>query len=152
MTGNAQCKIVVGTDGTPTADKAFQAALDMAKEMGAELHVVSVTAPPPSVVDPSAGAAVSDIYGDGLKAAHESADATLAHCKSRGEAAGLTVECHAVDGDPAEGLVRLATRIEADHLVVGNRGMKGIRGMFPSVPSRVSKKAPCTVHLINTTS
>ena len=51
--------------------------------------------------------------------------------------------------DPADVLVGLADRHEADVLVIGNRGMH--RKVLGSVPNSVTHKANCTVFLVKTT-
>jgi len=56
------------------------------------------------------------------------------------------------DSRPAETIVEVAAEEDADIVVVGNRTMSE-RGEFllGSVPNRVSRSAPCTVVIVNTT-
>ena len=52
------------------------------------------------------------------------------------------------EGDPADVIVSLAARHNADLLVVGNVGMN--RRLLGSVPNTVTHKATCSVLLVKT--
>jgi nucleotide-binding universal stress UspA family protein len=54
-------------------------------------------------------------------------------------------------GGAAETLVGAAEAVGADLLVVGDRGLKGIRGLLGSVPSRVSHRARLDILEVHTT-
>jgi nucleotide-binding universal stress UspA family protein len=58
---------------------------------------------------------------------------------------------HAVEGDPAEAIIKTATEVNADLVVVGNRGIRGVRRALGSVPNSVVHGAPCSVAIIDTT-
>jgi nucleotide-binding universal stress UspA family protein len=58
---------------------------------------------------------------------------------------------HVTEGDPADGIVRAAAERGTDLIVVGNKGMTGMRRFLSSVPSRVARHAPCHVLLVKTT-
>ena len=61
------------------------------------------------------------------------------------------MEFHSSVGEPAEALIELAEKLHADLVVVGNRGMSGMkRFVLGSVPNRVSHKCPCSVLIVNT--
>jgi nucleotide-binding universal stress UspA family protein len=55
----------------------------------------------------------------------------------------LPITRHAVPGDPAAALLGVAEDVEADLIVVGNKGMKGVGRVIGSVTNTVSHKAPC---------
>jgi nucleotide-binding universal stress UspA family protein len=66
--------------------------------------------------------------------------------------AGIAVEIHAREGDPADAILDIAEEQEADLIVVGNKGMTGAkRFLLGSVPNKVSHHAPCSVMIIRTT-
>jgi nucleotide-binding universal stress UspA family protein len=60
------------------------------------------------------------------------------------------IETHARFGSPAEVLCDMASHLQADLIVVGNRGMKGGRRLLGSVPNTVSHHAPCSVLIVDT--
>jgi nucleotide-binding universal stress UspA family protein len=66
--------------------------------------------------------------------------------------AGVDVETHAREGDPADAILDVAEEEGADLIVVGNKGMTGAkRFLLGSVPNKVSHHAPCSVMIIRTT-
>jgi nucleotide-binding universal stress UspA family protein len=58
---------------------------------------------------------------------------------------------HARRGKAPDRLVAVAVDAGADLLVVGNRGMTGVRRLTRSVPDAVSHHAPCSVLIVRTT-
>ncbi len=118
--------IVVGTDGSPTATTAVEHAARLAALSNATLHVgmaapgLPVLASPDMMVAADEWARASnDATVSGLEAAAAIAAATGTRC-----------ETHALDGDPADALLGLCEQVDADLLVVGNRGMHGARRFF----------------------
>jgi nucleotide-binding universal stress UspA family protein len=68
------------------------------------------------------------------------------------EEAGVDVETHAREGDPADAILDVAEEEKADLIVVGNKGMTGAkRFLLGSVPNKVSHHAPCGVYIVRTT-
>lgn len=45
----------------------------------------------------------------------------------------------------------VAEREKADLIVVGNKGMAGVRRVLGSVPNSVAHQAPCSVMIVQTT-
>ena len=141
--------IVVGTDGSDRATGAVSQALALAKMSGATLHVVHVVRPlPPSMmgehVDPSAIAvALADMRVEG--------EEICARVRTEARRADVSAEVHNVEGDPADVLLSIAETVDADLVVVGNRGMSGIkRFVLGSVPNKVSHHCPCSLLIVNT--
>jgi len=135
-------KIVVGTDGSDTAALAVEQAAELARRFGATLHVVSAF--PPSVRDP--------LPDDGGEQTSTHAEEVVGAAVEALRAAGTKVEGHPEMGDPAEVVIEVAERLDADLVVVGNRGMTGIkRFLLGSVPTKVSAYAPCDVLIVKTT-
>ncbi len=52
--------------------------------------------------------------------------------------------------DPAEALLSVAAKVDADLIVVGNHGMHGAKRLLGSVPNEVSHKARCNVLIVST--
>lgn len=58
-------------------------------------------------------------------------------------------EIEIVTGDPAEELIRLAHIYHADLIVIGSRGLTGLKRIIQgSVSSQVVESAPCSVFVI----
>jgi nucleotide-binding universal stress UspA family protein len=140
--------VVVGTDGSPTADRAVAAAADVARSLGAELHIVTaVRMPRPGMasatgaplVDSGAGAALLD---EAAKSVGE--EAVGAH------GAGLKAEAHAAQGNADDVILGTAAEVGADLIVVGSKGMRGARRYLGSVPNSVAHGAHCAVLIVKT--
>jgi len=65
--------------------------------------------------------------------------------------AGIEVQAHTGTGDPARSIVEVAELENADLIVVGNKGMVGVRRVLGSVPNSVAHQAPCSVMIVQTT-
>ena len=72
----------------------------------------------------------------------------LAHAERRAQKRGVECSTASREGDPAETLVELAERHEADVLVIGNRGMQ--RRVLGSVPNKVTHDGGCSAPVVNT--
>ena len=131
-----------------TAKKAVIAALDLAERYGARIVFVSSYAPVDEVRlrHEKRDAPVEVQWTINPE---EDVDATLRECEELADERGLSWTSEAAQGDPADVLVRLAERHEADVLVIGNRGMR--RRVLGSVPNSVTHQANCTVYLVKTT-
>lgn len=142
--------IVVGTDGSETATRAVRHAASMARAAGAELHVVTAYEPRSSVKQ----LAELDRWPAELRwmgTPGAMADAVLRQAASVAAKEGVTIEGHARLGDPAKTLVAVAAEVDADVIVVGNKGMYGPHRLLGSVPNTVSHTAGRDVLIVNTT-
>jgi len=137
--------VVVGTDGSPTADAAVRQAAELARANGGTLHVVSAYRP----------SSTRTVEGGGEEWAVLPADrveSVLDEAAALGRVLGVKVEIHGSRGDPANAITRVAKDVSADVVVVGNKGMKGAkRFLLGSVPNKVAHSAPCAVLIIKTT-
>jgi nucleotide-binding universal stress UspA family protein len=142
--------IVVGTDGSSTADRAVDKAGELAAALGVPLHVVMSYH---AVTGGASLAAASGVVIDPV-AANEGVDAhaksVVAGATDRLLDAGVKVSGHVCAGEPAETLIAVARDVGAQMIVVGNRGMLGARRVLGSVPNRVSHHAPCCVLIVQT--
>lgn len=140
--------IAVGTDGSETATKAVDFAVDLAQRYGARLVVISSYQPVGHArVDREREGAPEDIQW--AISPLEDVDATMAAAKARAQAAGVATTTLASEGEPADVLVKHAEEQGADVLVVGNKGMQ--RRILGSVPNTVTHRASCTVVVVKTT-
>jgi nucleotide-binding universal stress UspA family protein len=121
-------RILVGTDGSKTAAKAVDRAVQVAADAGASLTILS--------------AGRSDRAGSVVES--ESA---------RHAEAGITIETKVVEGDAVSALITEARDGGYDLLVLGNKGMTGVSRFFSigSVPNKVSHHLPCSLLIVKTT-
>ncbi len=143
--------IVVGTDGSDTARKAVDEAIDLAKSVGASVYLVSAYEPvPQSRLREEARQMPEDLQW--MVNRREEVDATLSDAADIVREAGVDVETFAREGDPADAILDVAEERDADLIVVGNKGMTGARRfLLGSVPNKVSHHAPCSVLIVRTT-
>ena len=140
--------IAVGTDGSATATKAVEFALDLAERSKAKVVFISSYRPvSESRLRREQEEAPQDVQWSINPA--EDVEATLRDAEELAEQRGLKWTSEAREGDPADVLVDLATEHDADLLVIGNKGMQ--RRVLGSVPNSVSHKAKCSVMIVKTT-
>ncbi len=140
-------KIVVGADASATASEAVGAALNLAKICGAELHIVTAYNPDKTRTAQEKGLPEEFRYSRNT----HPVDELLEHLAALGRAASVEPILHAAAGEPAEALTSIAAQEGADLIVVGNKGMKGVRRALGSVPNDVAHHAPCSVLIVDTT-
>ncbi len=120
-------RILVGTDGSPTASLAVQRAVELASSCGAQLTILSAGRP-------------------------DQAGPIVAAEQARYEGQGVDIATDVVDGDPVTVLLNRLHEGGFDLLVVGNKGMTGPSRFLPgSVPNRVSHKVPRALLIVRTT-
>jgi nucleotide-binding universal stress UspA family protein len=140
--------IVVGTDCSPTATVAVARAGELAKLTGARLYLVSAY---------HDEAAASAAPGSAMLFAPDRPDAGVQrrlHIDTSARALraeGIDVETRVEAGGAAATLVEIAEAVDADLLVVGDKGLKGVRGLVGSVPNRVTHRARLDVLVVHTT-
>lgn len=140
--------IVVGTDGSDRAAVAVRHAFELARTSGAKVYGVHVVRPAMMLgteqIDAAAVAAVN-------AGRHEESERIGKQLRSEAEMFGVGVEVLTFDGDPADALVKVAETENADLVVVGNRGMAGLkRFALGSVPNKVSHHCPCSLLIVDT--
>ena len=145
--------IAVGTDGSATADKAVEFAIELAARHEAQLVVLSAYSSQPSALASAAMAAAwmppEPLGPEWTAQEAERVEELLADAKRRAEQRGIACRTASREGDPADVVVELAERHGADLLVIGNRGMQ--RRVLGSVPNTITHKARCSVLVVKTT-
>jgi nucleotide-binding universal stress UspA family protein len=143
--------IVVGTDGSQTAAEATREAVQLAKAVGATLHIVSAYEPIPAQ-------RLSEVRREAPEdlqwaiSPRSEVDATLETAAAPARKADVPVSVYPRQGDPADAILDVAEENDADLIIVGNKGMTGAkRFLLGSVPNKVSHHAPCSVLIIRTT-
>ena len=143
--------LVVGTDGSQTANEAVKQATELAQRLGATVHLVSAYEPvPEGRLREERQQIPEDLQW--MVNPREDVDATLEEAAKGLTALGVGVQIHAREGDPADAILDVAEEQGSDLIVVGNKGMTGAkRFLLGSVPNKVSHHAPCSVMIIRTT-
>ncbi|WP_224333722.1 universal stress protein [Haloprofundus halobius] len=131
--------ILVATDGSDPSEAAVDRALDLAKQYGATLHVLSV-------VDTRVYTDVDVRTEPVFDALDERAREIVAPVAETASAADVPVVTDVVHGSPASGIVDYATEHDVDVIVVGTHGRRGVRRMLlGSVAERVVRNSPIPV-------
>lgn len=121
-------RIIVGTDGSKTAAKAVERAVQVAKSNGATLTIMTAA-------KANKGQSVVDA------AAAQHADA------------GVVIDTLVVDKDPVSAIIETAREGGYDLVVVGNKGMTGVSRFFQlgAVPNKLSHHLPASMLIVRTT-
>ena len=134
--------IVVGTDGSPSAEAAVMKVIELANGKGT-VHVVC------------AYPGRSTLERIGLTAKTDPVDMRgvasdlLARAELRLSEAGLAVEKYAREGDPARTLIEVAEETGAELIAVGAHGNAGDRQFhIGSVPSKLTHHAPTSLLIV----
>jgi nucleotide-binding universal stress UspA family protein len=136
--------VVVGTNWSDTAEVAFVKALELARQGGGRLHVVTASSQsPPPASGPAAAASGSGSLGPEFQA-----DVVLERTLDRLGANDVDVRQHTLTADPGDAIIAVAEQVGADLIVVGNKGMH--RRVLGSVPNTVSHRASCDVLIVQT--
>jgi nucleotide-binding universal stress UspA family protein len=136
--------VVVGADDSPTARRAIEAATEIVLMSKGVLHLVTAFEAK-TRSDSSLPSEFKNLGNDG------EAEAALQSLSFVAKNLGVDPVLHMVAGAPAEAIVATADKVNADLIVVGNRGMKGARRVLGSVPNSVAHGANCSVAIIDTT-
>ena len=140
--------VAVGTDGSDTAAKAVEFALDLASRYEAKIVFLSAYKPvSEDRLKREARDAPEDVQWQINPA--EDVEPSLRDAEDAPRERGLECSSEAKEGDPSKVLVDLADKHGADILVIGNKGMQ--RKLLGSVPNTVSHKAGCHVLIVKTT-
>ena len=139
--------VVVGTDGSGTADRAVETAAELARQWGAPLHIVTGFRSGTAGMAAAAGAPFGEAAADGF--AKDAAEQVTENAATAwGE--GIDVHRHSVGGHPADAILDVADQVGADLIVVGSKGMHGARRFLGSVPNSVAHGAQCAVLIVKT--
>jgi maltose/moltooligosaccharide transporter len=138
-------RVVVGSDGSPSALYAVARAPEVAA--AAEARIVVVTAYAPDGAERPAQVGGRElVYGQAAarRAVHRSvAELTSERIRE--------VEQVVVAGEPADALLQVARSSPASLIVVGNRGLGAAEGeVLGSVPAKIVRSAECDVLVVQT--
>lgn len=147
-------EIVVGFDCSELSERALTEALDIAiARAPAELHVITIADPEGGMVWlPGAPSPMTE------EAAREATRGRVAelvkqHHDLRGslgiERVAIYLLVGSPVGEPGRAIIELARAVDAELIVVGTHGRKGLsRIVMGSVAASVVRDAPCSVHVV----
>lgn len=142
-------RILVATDGSTRANDAVRRATELATAIGLEeLHVVSSCRPYTLDQLERARSELPVEFRDLVDAEIE-AEHHLAEARTVIARAGLRAVEHVATGQPADAILRTATDLDADLIVVGARGLSAVaRFVRGSVSTKVAHHSTCDVLIV----
>ena len=135
-------KVLVANDGSPGGRRALEAAIELAKRISAQLHMVMVEELPlfPASID--------EIEEEKDGANHRFApviEAAQAHAKLH----GVTIETHVVAGQVVEVVLRLVREQRFDLRIVGFMGHSQLyERIIGGTTDRLVRLVPCAVLVV----
>jgi nucleotide-binding universal stress UspA family protein len=151
-------RILLATDGSEDAIYATEAAVELSKETSSELHVVyvgedaySATLVYPQATDSGGIQQEDPVFLEELERQFEQMarrvlDAEVEKVRAAG---GTVAQAHLRIGKAATAIVDLAENLSAGLIVVGSRGLSGIRrALMGSVSDSVIRHAHCPVLVV----
>jgi nucleotide-binding universal stress UspA family protein len=150
-------KVLLATDGSEEASSATEAAVEICEKTGSEMHVVHVYGVVliyplhPEATDPGGVELENPVLEEELEnlseqRAREILDMEVEKVRSAG---GTVAQAHLKEGGVPHEIVALAEDLGVGLIVVGSRGLGGIRrALMGSVSESVVKHAHCPVLVV----
>jgi nucleotide-binding universal stress UspA family protein len=138
-------RVMVAYDESPEAKRALTHAIELAKLMGAELRLVTVSEPLPAYV----AYADASFPGSLRMLAEEREifyDKLQEEAKARAAESGMSADGVIVEGDEVEGIVDSVTSWNADLLVIGRRlHPSAFTRMWGGTVHTIAEKTRCNI-------
>jgi len=144
-------KILLATDGSSEASLALTTAADMAQSTNSELHVAyvfptAVQRPFPNPITSRPREELEHELEEAMQQAQHFLDQQVERVKKEGVG---VAETHLVRGRPDRELVHLSEEIGAGLIIMGSRGLGGVRrALMGSVSDSVVRHAHCPVMIV----
>lgn len=138
--------ILVPMDFSTHSEIALDHAVRMGKLFAATIHLLHCHRIDTFSAYPYGPPYISDLPEDFDKEVRNAASKKLATYREKVEAQGVTVEQHLGEQAPAEAILTAADKIGADLIVMGTRGLTGLKHVvLGSVTERTLRAATCPV-------
>jgi nucleotide-binding universal stress UspA family protein len=135
-------RVLHANDGSDPAFRALALAVKLAKQNGAELHLVCVEEIPPM---PEYIEEIREARGTAARRFH----AVVERARRSAEQSGLDLHVHLLSGHPVRIIVDLVPQIGADVLVIGATGHSALyERMIGSRADRIVQMAACPVLVV----
>jgi nucleotide-binding universal stress UspA family protein len=134
-------RILLATDLSTASEGATRQAIDLARDLGASLVVVSV-------IDPEASGAAG---GQGLRMdqRRQARESSAQDVVLRGRRAGVRMSFMVWEGAPGPSIVDAALSEQVDMVIVGSHGRGSVGRLFiGSVSEFVVRNSPCPVLVV----
>ena len=150
-------KILIALDRSQNSRLVFNTAISLAKTTGAELmllHILSEQEPdcpitPAYTYYPIIEETNYERYQKEYAKYEQHGIEFLKNLTQEATAAGIQTEFTQLAGNPGRLICELANNLSTDLIIVGSRGLKGIKEMFlGSVSNYVTHHAPCSVLIV----
>jgi nucleotide-binding universal stress UspA family protein len=139
-------------DGSERAEKAFDFALNLAKNSGAKLWIINVADKSTheemekTLKDVISGVHTKDMMN---KYAELLSKEIFKKVSQKSRDKGVEVETHSTIGKPAEEILSYAEKIGFDLIVIGSTGVgKAEQFLFGNVTDKVARHSTCTVTIV----
>ncbi|MEO1669229.1 MAG: universal stress protein [Cyanobacteria bacterium J06631_2] len=151
-------KILVALDDSRLSRKAFQQSLSIAQAFDAELMLLNVVSPLEAKYQNTVSLIGGGYHGNGTNEVAEAEWQTLVTNRleylqslvNEAEDAGITTDLAQEIGQPAQQICESAKEWQADLIVIGSHGRKGLNELIVgSVSNYVSHHVPCAVLLVH---
>jgi nucleotide-binding universal stress UspA family protein len=140
--------ILLATDGSDEAKLATQAATELSRETGSEVHVVYVLPAPAQLIG-------HHLYSDETResligGAERDAETFLKEQAEKiSSDGGKVADTHLRSGDPDKEILRAAEALGVGLIVIGSRGLGAVsRALMGSVSDSVVRHAHCPVFVV----
>jgi nucleotide-binding universal stress UspA family protein len=135
-------QILVPLDFSSHSAKALDVAIELAKQFKGRIHLLHSYPIYVGAVSPY-GIVLPESFDRDCR---EAAQREIGKWSDKVNAAGVPVETTVTPSPPVEAIERLATEIDADLVVMGSRGLTGLKHvLLGSVAERTLRTCPCPV-------
>ena len=143
-------KILLATDGSEEARQAAEAAAELSRDTGSEVHVTYVLPAPRELRGHHIYS--RDVMRSVLEQAEEDGRSFLEEEAERLRASGGKVaDTHLRAGEPDKEIVKLSEELGAGTIVIGSRGLGAVRrALMGGVSDSVVTHAHCPVFVVRT--
>lgn len=134
--------ILVPMDFSEDSDAALDTAVDLARSFGARIHLLHAFEYPTYIGTPWGYSFPPGAFSEARVRASE----LLQERQEKVDAEGVPATFQACEGSPSEMIVEVAEQLPADLIVMGTRGLTGVKHvLLGSVAERTLRYAPCPV-------
>ena len=134
--------IVVALDGSELSERVIQTLQELQLQSATKIILSHVVPPPESNLEMVADRPQTDLEAVPYRNIEKQLQSYQANLPGESE-------LEIVSGDPAEEIIRLANIYQADLIVIGSRGLTGVKRIIQgSVSSQVVEEAPCSVLVV----